>query len=131
MTCACSRISSSGSMVSCMTPTRKGGAGVMRLLAGEGARELRPVLELAAERAVRALAADDDLHVVGDRRLRALLLARQQPETVRAVHRGRRNEDERVRESDRMKDGGVLAEPDGQVPGGLQAHPVVRSTPVV
>src|SRR5947209_6720839 len=64
MICACSTISSSGSMVSCMTPTRKGGAGVTRLLAGERAAELRAVQDLAAERAARAAAADDDLDVV-------------------------------------------------------------------
>ena len=62
MTRACSRISSSGSMVSCMTPTRRGGAGVMpRLLAGEGAGELRALRELAAERALRAVPGDDRL----------------------------------------------------------------------
>src|SRR5438132_7092631 len=91
MTRACSRISPSGSMVSCMTPTRKG-AGVMpQLLAGEGAGELRAVVELAAERAAGALAADDHLHL---RRIELLVLELEgdDAELEDAVMCGRRHE---------------------------------------
>src|ERR1700757_3288410 len=68
MTCACSRISSSGSMVSCMTPTLNGGAGVMPVLlrgAGERAAEVLAALERAAERAVRAVLGEHHRDVRG------------------------------------------------------------------
>src|SRR2546423_1697698 len=69
---------------------RRDGAWVtLELATGEGARELRPVQELAAERAARALAADDDLHVVGDIRLLALVLDREHGEPIGAVLRCR------------------------------------------
>src|SRR5436190_5947291 len=122
ITRACSRISSSGSMVSCMTPTRKDGAGVTRLLAGEGAGDLDAARELAAERSARAVALDDGFHVVGDLRLLALLLDRQEREAIGAVAGCGCGEDERVRERDRVEYRRVLSEADDVGARGLEAH---------
>src|SRR5690242_10480885 len=124
MTCACSRISSSGSMVSCMTPTLKGGAGVTRLLAAEGARELRAVQERAAERAARAVALDDRPDVRRVQVLLALVLDLKRRRFERPVARRRDDQDERDAGRLGRGEGRGLPEADHEVADDLQAHAV-------
>src|SRR5579859_7654269 len=121
MTCACSRISSSGSIVSCMTPTLKG-AGVMRLLAGEGARELRPAQERAAERAARAVVLQDRVDVRRVQRLLTLVLDLQRREVERPDLPCGDGEDQGHGHGLRGREGRELAEPDPQHADDLQAH---------